>query len=147
MWLHAVAGERLGDVGCGERDVLDGRDSGLHLDGDERGPWLTVSSGASGSGNGTIGYNVAANPNTTLRSGTITAGGQTFTVTQAAVVCNTTISPTASSPTAGGSGTVAVTANAGSCAWTAASNAAWIITAGASGTGNGSVSATWPPMR
>ena len=34
-----------------------------------------------------------------------------------------------------------MTASAGSCAWTAASNAAWItITAGASGTGNGSVS-------
>ena len=105
-------------------------------------PWLTVTSGASGNGNGTVGYSAAANPNTTVRTATISTGGQTFTVTQAAVVCSTTISPTASSPTAaGGAGTVAVTANAGSCAWTAASNAPWItITAGASGTGNGSVS-------
>ena len=107
-------------------------------------PWLTVTSGATGSGNGTVGYSVAANPNTTLRTATISAGGQTFTVTQAAVVCSTTISPTASSPTAaGGAATVAVTANAGSCAWTAASNAPWItITAGASGSGSGTVDYT-----
>ena len=107
-------------------------------------PWLTVTSGATGNGNGTVGYSVAANPNTTVRTATISAGGQTFTVTQAAVVCNTTISPTASSPTAaGGAATVAVTANAGSCAWTAASNAPWIsITAGASGNGNGTVDYT-----
>ena len=107
-------------------------------------PWLTVTSGATGSGNGTVGYSVAANPNTTARTATISAGGQTFTVTQAAVVCSTTISPTASSPTAaGGAGTVTVTANAASCAWTAASNASWItVTAGASGSGNGTVSYT-----
>ena len=46
-------------------------------------PWLTVTSGATGSGNGTVGYSVAANPNTTARTATISAGGQTFTVTQA----------------------------------------------------------------
>jgi Viral BACON domain/Putative binding domain, N-terminal len=105
-------------------------------------PWLTITSGASGSGNGTLAYSVAANPNLTARTATISAGGQTFTVTQAAMVCSTTISPTASSPNAtGGPGTVAVTANAASCAWTAASNASWItITAGASGSGSGTVS-------
>ena len=105
-------------------------------------PWVSITSGASGTGNGTVAYSIAANPNTTQRTATITVAGQSFGITQAAVVCNTTISPTASSPTAaGGAGTVAVTANAGSCAWTAASNAPWItITAGASGTGNGSVS-------
>ena len=104
--------------------------------------WVSITSGASGNGNGTVAYSIAANPNTTQRTATIAIGGQFFGITQAGSVCSTTISPTASSPTAaGGSGTVAVTASAGSCAWTAASNAAWItITAGASGTGNGSVS-------
>ena len=44
--------------------------------------WITVSSGSTGSGNGTVAYSVPANPNTTSRTGTITIAGQTFTVTQ-----------------------------------------------------------------
>ncbi|MCW5980888.1 MAG: hypothetical protein KIT09_22595 [Bryobacteraceae bacterium] len=46
------------------------------------GTWLTVTSGASGSGNGTVGYSAAANGGSE-RQGTITIAGQTFTVTQA----------------------------------------------------------------
>lgn len=45
--------------------------------------WLTVTSGASGSGGSTVGYSAAANSGA-LRTGTITIGGQTFTVNQAA---------------------------------------------------------------
>ena len=44
--------------------------------------WITITSGSSGSGNGTVGYSVAAN-NGFARTGTITIGGQTFTLTQA----------------------------------------------------------------
>ncbi len=44
--------------------------------------WLTTSS--SGNGNGTVAFNVAANSGA-ARTGTITVGGQTFTVTQAAI--------------------------------------------------------------
>jgi len=44
--------------------------------------WITITSGASGSGNGTVGYTVAADT-AALRHGTITIAGQTFTVTQA----------------------------------------------------------------
>jgi|GEM_PF-3188600 len=44
--------------------------------------WITVTSGASGSGNGAVGYSVAANSGS-ARTGTITIAGQTFTVTQA----------------------------------------------------------------
>ena len=47
--------------------------------------WLNVTSGTSGSGSGTVGYSYDANPNGTLRFGTITIAGQTFTVTQAGV--------------------------------------------------------------
>jgi hypothetical protein len=42
--------------------------------------WMTTSS--SGSGNGTVSYTAAANASGTARSGAITAGGQTLTVTQ-----------------------------------------------------------------
>jgi Zn-dependent metalloprotease len=44
--------------------------------------FITVTSGASGSGNGTVNYSVAANGSTS-RTGTMTIAGQTFTVTQA----------------------------------------------------------------
>lgn len=44
--------------------------------------WLAVTSGSPGSGNGTVNYSVAANSGA-QRIGTISAGGQTFTVTQA----------------------------------------------------------------
>ena len=103
--------------------------------------WITVTAGSSGSGNGPVDYTVAANASSLTRIGTLTIGGQTFTVTQTGVTCTYSISP--SSATLGataGSGTVAVTSPAG-CGWSATSNDGWItITAGASGTGNGTVS-------
>ena len=45
--------------------------------------WLTVTAGASGSGNGTVSFSTTANASTSQRTGTLTVGGQTFTVTQA----------------------------------------------------------------
>ncbi|MGD0061111.1 MAG: S8 family serine peptidase [Verrucomicrobiia bacterium] len=45
--------------------------------------WITITSGGSGSGNGTIDYAIDANTNASPRTGTITARGQTFTVDQA----------------------------------------------------------------
>ena len=44
--------------------------------------WITITSAASGLGDGTISYSVAANPSPTARSGTITVADKTFTVTQ-----------------------------------------------------------------
>ncbi|HLG16764.1 MAG TPA: BACON domain-containing carbohydrate-binding protein [Blastocatellia bacterium] len=103
--------------------------------------FITVTSGSSGMGNGTVNYSVAANPNPGTRMGTITIGGQTFTVTQAGTIsCVFGIAPTEDAfPATGGTGVVNVSAPMG-CNWTAVSNAAFItITSGASGTGNGSV--------
>ncbi len=103
--------------------------------------WLTVTAGASGSGAGTVSYGVAANSSISSRSGTLTIGGQTFTVTQAGITCSYSLSPTsASAGDTGGANSVAVTAPAG-CSWTASSNDAWLtVTAGASGSGDGTVS-------
>jgi hypothetical protein len=48
--------------------------------------WITITSGASGTGNGTVGYQVA--PNTTVsRSGTVTVADQTYSVDQTASPC------------------------------------------------------------
>ena len=99
-------------------------------------PWLSITSGASGTGKGTVQFSAAAGG---PRTGTLTVGGQTFTVNQAGN-CAFTIDRTSTTvPAQGGTGSVTVTSGAG-CAWSASSNAPWLsITAGASGTGNGTV--------
>ena len=101
--------------------------------------WIAITSGASGSGSGTVAF-TAASTTGPSRSGTIAVAGRTVTVVQGEG-CTFAISPDSQSlPAAGGDGTVSVTAGAG-CAWTAASNAAWItIASGTAGSGNGSVS-------
>jgi uncharacterized protein (TIGR03437 family) len=102
--------------------------------------WITITSGDSGSGNGRVGYSVAANSSSSARSGTVTIAGQTFTVNQAGDPCGCAIAPvSASAAASGGTGTVTVTAPSG-CTWTAASGASWITTtSGSSGSGNGTV--------
>ena len=50
-------------------------------------PWITISSGQSGTGNGTIGYTVAANPTAEARTGSIQVGDQVFTVGQFGGTC------------------------------------------------------------
>ena len=47
--------------------------------------WITISSGSSGYGDGTVRYAVAANSSGSSRSGTLTIQNQTFTVSQAAI--------------------------------------------------------------
>ena len=44
--------------------------------------WITITGGSSGTGNGVVDFSFASNKATTPRTGTITAGGQTFTLTQ-----------------------------------------------------------------
>jgi hypothetical protein len=106
--------------------------------------WITLTTANSGSGNGSVGFNVAANTTPTGRVGGISIGGATFTVNQAGSsgsTCTISINPTSQSvPAAGATGiNVAVSAATG-CTWTTTSNAAWItVTAGASGSGNGTV--------
>jgi hypothetical protein len=46
--------------------------------------WITITSGNSGTGDGTVNYSVAANTGASSRTGTTTIAGQTFTVTQSA---------------------------------------------------------------
>ena len=44
--------------------------------------WITITAGASGTGNGTVQYAVSANDNKKQRSGTMSIAGLTFTITQ-----------------------------------------------------------------
>jgi hypothetical protein len=104
--------------------------------------WITVSSGASGTGSGTVVMSVAANSGD-ARTGAVIIAGHTVTVSQAAAaapVCSFAIEPQAQSFGAeGGSGQVAVQTMSG-CAWSAESGAGWIsVVSGASGSGPGQV--------
>ena len=110
--------------------------------------FVTITGGASATGNGTITYDVAAN-NGAARTATITVTGSgqtaTLTVNQAAApppAPAIAIDPTTQEVApAGPAGlTAAVTANVG---WTAVSDQPWlIVTAGASGSGNGAITYT-----
>jgi uncharacterized protein (TIGR03437 family) len=46
-------------------------------------PWITVTGGAQGSGNGTVTFTVAANTGSSARTGTIAVGGQAIAISQA----------------------------------------------------------------
>ena len=101
--------------------------------------WISVNSASAGAGNGSVTVTVSANTGAS-RTGTVTIAGQTLTINQAAS-CSYSINPSSASiKSDGGNGpAVTVTATAG-CSWTAVSNDAWItVTAGATGSGNGSV--------
>jgi hypothetical protein len=100
--------------------------------------WIGVSSGSSGSGNGTVSISVAGNTGGE-RTGTLSIAGRTAAIVQAA--CTYTIAPVTQSVGGGGGGATPITVTTVStCQWTATSNVTWISVAPA-GTraGNGSV--------
>jgi hypothetical protein len=108
-------------------------------------PWVTITDGASGTGNGTVKFSVAENTGAE-RTATITIGGQIFNITQQAP-CAFNITPptTQSFSGGGGNGTFSVTSGNG-CAWTAATTFPWItLPNGSTGTGNGQVSFSVAP--
>ncbi|MGB7068167.1 MAG: BACON domain-containing carbohydrate-binding protein [Pyrinomonadaceae bacterium] len=105
-------------------------------------PWITITGGSSGTGNGTVSYSVAAHTGP-ARVGTLTIGGRIFTISQASG-CTFTLSPTGTTlPAAGGNGSFTVSTNDQGCTWNAATTSQWItINGGSSGTGNGTVAFT-----
>ena len=102
-------------------------------------PWITIGSGAAGTGAGSVQLNIAANPGA-ARVGALTIATQTVTVTQAAAPCTfATLPATIDVPSAGGERTTNVTTRS-DCAWTATATVSWItVTAGAAATGAGTV--------
>ena len=104
--------------------------------------WLTITSGASGSGASPVTFTAAPNAGP-QRSGVLTIAGHTFTVTQANGCAYGVAPVTQTVKIDAGPGTPVLVTTAAGCAWNAQSNDAWItITSGASGSGNGSVAFT-----
>jgi hypothetical protein len=100
-----------------------------------------VTAGASATGSGTVRVIVAANPGD-ARSGLLTIGGRTVTVTQEAAPCTFAFSTASQTyDAAGGYGSVGIAAARPSCSWTVVSNNGnWlVITDRGAGTGNGVV--------
>ena len=132
------------DAAGGQRAILVTAGSSCPWTAKSNAAWITISGGASGTGNGTVSIDVA--PNTGLeRSGTVAIAGQIYTLSQTAAgapvpECTFSLSLTSQSiGAAGGPVSLAVLAGGG-CAWSATANVPWLsITAGASGSGNGTV--------
>ncbi|HEU0177661.1 MAG TPA: BACON domain-containing carbohydrate-binding protein [Blastocatellia bacterium] len=104
--------------------------------------WITITGGATsppGGGSGTVSFNVQAN-NGGSRTGTISVGGQVFTITQ----CGYTVSPTSDTVEQYAGGTDIYVSAATGCSWSATSNSSWItVTSGANGSGDGMVQIAW----
>jgi parallel beta-helix repeat protein len=68
--------------GTGSVDIIVPSSSSCTWTANSNASWITIDSGSSGTGNGTVNYSVSANETTSQRTGTITIAGETFTVTQ-----------------------------------------------------------------
>lgn len=110
-------------------------------------PWLSIvdsDNGQNRKGGGNLSVAAAENPSYLPRTGTVTVGTETFTITQAGrstAALSFSVSPTASSASVNGAnGLIAVTATP-DLPWSAASGANWLTVAAAlsSGAGNGNV--------
>jgi BACON domain-containing protein/all-beta uncharacterized protein len=108
--------------------------------------WVSIASGATGTGPGSVNFTVARNSATEPRSCHLTIAGQSVGITQEGrtVTCSYEIAPAgAAYLMEGGAGSVAVMAPE-TCAWTASTTSAWITVspASAQGSGSGTVSYT-----
>lgn len=104
--------------------------------------WINVESGAPSSGNGVVELEVAptAGP---ARSGTVTIANRTFTVNQLSG-CAFTFDPNGLAvSSAGGNGSLEMTASSQDCAWTLTLDQSWVhLTSPASGVGDATITFT-----
>lgn len=97
--------------------------------------WITFTTAASGSGNGSLGISIQLNSTAQTRQATISIGSANISVTQGPTGYVNTDIKSVQLPAAGGSGPISISAN---IAWSFTSISPWIeIVSGASGNGNG----------
>jgi hypothetical protein len=78
--------------------------------------WLGITSGASGTGNGTISWSAPATASILTRTATITVGSASYVLTQPGIPCSYSLSQaSATLPVAGGSGSFVVTVTPSDC--------------------------------
>lgn len=103
--------------------------------------WIVVTSGASGTANGTANLRVNANSATAGRNATVTIAGQSFRVDQAGV-CSFTVTPTNLSVTAAGTSSTLAIATASGCTWSASGMPSWITMPATTQAGSGPLAYT-----
>src|SRR5262249_11919974 len=105
--------------------------------------WITVTSGAGGTGSGKVTFSLNANTDPTQRVGTITVLGKAYTITQFGTGCSLALTPSSLSGVSPQGGLANVTVNASSplCNWTASGLSA----TPSSGSGTSVVQVTIPP--
>ena len=105
--------------------------------------WLFINLGFTGTGNGYVGFTVAANPGISPRSSVLQIGGQSFVVTQANASCGSgvTFTNTILNPILAGGGELILNVSSpASCSWSTSLPPGWItVSAGSSGLGTGTV--------
>ena len=103
--------------------------------------WIVVTSGATGTGNGTANLRVNANSATAARTASVTIGGQSFRVDQAGV-CSFTVTPANLSVTAARTSSTLAIATGSGCTWSASGMPAWITMPSTTQTGSGPLAYT-----
>src|SRR5207302_770857 len=88
--------------------------------------WIVLTGGLSGTGPGVVSYSAPANPNPTARTGTVSIGDQTFTLTQPGT-CSLTLRPGLQTFTPVGDTNSVEVSVSNTCSWTATSSVSWIL--------------------
>lgn len=99
--------------------------------------WITVTSSASSAGSARVSFDVAANPSTEARTGTLTLAGKAVTVSQSGLWSQISYDGTVFSETSD-SGFIDVQVE-GNGTWTASTDADWLTLLDDGGRGSGSV--------
>lgn len=137
--------QQIGASG-GEGRAYVGTQEGCEWSASADASWIAVSGGRR-TGSGEVGYTVQTNPTASERTGTITAGGQSHSVTQAAGVraCDYAIQPASRHfPAAGGRASFHVQSQA-ACNWIPVSGASWVAVTSGPGRGDADVGYTVAP--
>jgi len=108
--------------------------------------FVSITSGGTGTGNGTVNYSITANTGA-ARSGSISVNGAAVNFSQSAANliapagCSVSVGPTSVKINSGGGSADITVATVSNCSWTATSNASFVTTS-ASGAGSGTAKIT-----
>lgn len=109
-------------------------------------PWITITAGAGGTGNGAVSFSAAPNGGAAARPGSITVNGAVYSLTQFGSACSFALLPsTLSATAAGGNASIGLSASDSSCAWDVSSLAPGLGASPMSGTGGATLDITVSP--
>jgi uncharacterized protein DUF5666/BACON domain-containing protein/all-beta uncharacterized protein len=99
-------------------------------------PWIVLTSGREGQGDGVVAYRIDPNADPTTRRGSITVADKTVAVAQDPAPCRFTVTAAqTTAPAAGGDISIDLRTH-GACNWTASVNAPWISPSPSAGNGD-----------